>query len=350
MTAFEERFKMNKKYYAIALLICMILLVSSCKKSGAATGGAPRTPYLGGSSGLTINFEEGSPPPEVTDTESFGFNAIIRLKNDGEHKIEKDNVKVNLVGFDPADFGQTFDELKDAEPQDDLDARKRDAEGNIVDGTTTYVTFPKSGGDFIPTKFPGNTPFKFRADVCYNYETLATSKLCILKDMINIRDDSICRPSGTGTAGRTIYSSSGPVQVTNFRQSVIGKDRISFSFDVALSNSVDIFWDRFSAITPSSGFDAACPRDARARREKESNVDVEITEIPNDPIVTNIKCGGLDNSFRGVVKLVNGRRTIVCTADLNPDRLDLEKTMGIILRYNVLDNKETKVLIKHLAD
>ena len=77
---------------------------------------------------------------------------------------------------------------------------------------------------------------------------------------------------------------------------------------------------------------------------------MEITEIPTDPIITNIKCGGLDNSFRGVVKLVNGRRTITCTADLVQDRLDLEKTMGIILRYNVLDNKETKVLIKHLAE
>ena len=34
-------------------------------------------------------------------------------------------------------------------------------EGNIVDGITTYVTFPKSGGDFIPTKFPGNTPQQY---------------------------------------------------------------------------------------------------------------------------------------------------------------------------------------------
>lgn len=339
---------MNKKYYAIALLICMVLLVSACKKSGAATGGAPRTPYLGGTSGLTINFEEGSPPLEVTDTESFGFNAIVRLKNDGEHKVTKDNVKTNLVGFDPADFGQTFDEMKDAEPQDDLDARKRDAEGNIVDGTTTYVTFPKSGDDFKPTKFPGNTPFKFRADVCYNYKTLATSKLCILKDMINIRDDSICRPSGTGTSGRAVYSSSGPVQVQNFRQTVVGKDKISFSFDVVLTGNVDVFWSRDER-TPSSGFDSACPRDAKARREIENNVGVEITEIPADPIFSSLKCAGFDTNA-GVVRMFNNKRTIVCTADLVQDRLDLEKTVGVELKYNVLDNKEIDVLVKHLAE
>ena len=328
----------------------MVLLLSACKRSGAATGGAPRTPFIGGTLGITSNFEADNPPPEVTDDSSFAFNAIIRLKNEGEFPVDRNNIKVNLVGFDPSDFGAVFDDLRDVQPDDTLDSKKRDAEGNILDGTTNFATFPKIGATFVPSQFSGNTEFTFRADVCYYYQTEANTKLCILKDMINIRDDSICRPSGTGTTGRVIYSSSGPVQVTNFRQSVNGKDKISFSFDVVLSNSVDIFWDRFSAITPSSGFDAACPRDARARREKESNVDVEITEIPSDPIVTNIKCGGLDNSFRGVVKLVNGRRTIVCTADLTQDRLDLEKTMGIILRYNVLDNKETKVLIKHLAD
>ena len=341
---------MNKRYCAIVLLLCMILLLAACKRSGTSTGSAPRTPFIGGTLGITSNFETDNPPPEVTDDQSFAFNAIIRLKNEGEFPVDRNNIRVNLVGFDPNDFGAVFDDLRDVQPDDTLDSKKRDAEGNIVDGTTTFATFPKSGATFVPSQFSGNTEFTFRADVCYYYQTEANTKLCILKDMINIRDDSICRPSGVGTTGRTIYSSSGPVQVTNFRQSVVGKDRISFSFDIVLSNSVDIFWDRTSAITPSSGFDAACPRDARARRERESNVDVEITEIPTDPVVTNIKCGGLDNSFRGVVKLVNGRRTIICTADIVQDRLDLEKTMGVILRYNVLDNKETKVLIKHLAD
>ncbi|MBI4452574.1 hypothetical protein HY637_04035 [Candidatus Woesearchaeota archaeon] len=340
---------MNKRYYAIIILICLVLVVSACKKSGASAQGAPRTPYLGGSSGLKIDFEEGSPPPEVTDTESFGFNAIIRLKNDGEHKITKDNAKVNLVGFDPADFGQTFDEMKDSEPQDDLDARRRDSEGNIVDGTTTYVTFPKSGGDFIPTKFPGNTPFKFRADVCYNYETQATSRLCILRDMINIRDDSICKPSGTGTSGRPTYSSSGPVQVQNFRQTVVGKDKISFSFDIVLTGNVDVFWSKDER-TPAGGFDVACPRAARARREIENNVGVEITEIPADPIFANLKCGGLDSDSAGVVRIINNKRTVVCTVDLVEDRLDLEKSVSIRLKYNILDNKEMDVLVKHLAE
>ena len=49
---------MNKKYYAVVMLICLVLLVSACNKSGAATGGAPKTPFIGGTAGVTINFEK----------------------------------------------------------------------------------------------------------------------------------------------------------------------------------------------------------------------------------------------------------------------------------------------------
>ena len=339
---------MNKRYYSIALLVILVLLISSCKKSGASTGTAPRTPFIGGTAGVTITFEKDSPPPEVTDDSSFAFNAIISLKNDGEFKVNKNDMRVNLVGFDPADFGRDFSDLRDVQPQDDLLAKRRDSEGTILDGTTTYATFPRSGDSFVPKKFSGNTEFTFRSDVCYAYRTEANTKLCILRDMINVRDNSICRPSGTGTSGRVIYSSSAPVQVTNFRQSVIGKDKMSFTFDIVLSGNVDIFWSKDKR-TPSSGFDVACPRDPRTRREIENNVGVEITEIAGDPIISNLKCGGLDSDSVGTVRLVNGKRTITCTADLIQDRVDLEKTLGVHLLYNVLDNKETKVLIKHLA-
>lgn len=338
---------MNKRYYAVVLLICLILLISACKRSGASTGGAPRTPFIGGTSGVAINFEKDSPPPEVTDDDSFSFNVILSLKNEGEKKVEKNNIKVNLVGFDPADFGQpSFDTLRDNEPEDTLESKKRDAEGNIVEGNPTFVTFPKGGDVFKPRKFSGNTEFTFRADVCYNYMTEANTKLCILKDMVNVRDDALCKP----TSSRSAFSSSAPVQITNFRQSVVGKDKLMFSFDVVLSGNVDIFWN-IEESKPSS-FDNGCPRDARTRRERENSVGVEITEIPVDPVFQNLKCGGLDNpsSSKGIVKLVGGRRTITCTVELVQDRLDLEKTMGINLFYNVLDNKEKKILVKHLAE
>lgn len=334
---------MNKKYVAIALLVCLILLVSACKQSGAVTG-APRTPFIGGTAGVAINFEKDSPPPEVTDDESFAFEAIVRLKNEGETTVNRNDIRVNLVGFDPADFGKTFSDLRDKQPDDTLESKKIDAEGNIIEGNPTFVTFPSSSDSFIPRKFSGNTEFTFRAEACYLYQTQANTKLCVLKDMINVNDRSLCKPTGS----RSLHASAAPVQITNFRQTVVGKDKLSFSFDIVLSGNVEIFWSK-SDTTPSSNFESACPSAPRTRREMDDQVKIEITEIPVDPIFTNVKCGGLESGFKGIVKLVNGRRTMTCTVELVSDRIDLEKTMGINLMYNVLDNKETKVLIKHLA-
>ena len=89
-----KRGKMDRKYYALILLICAVLLVSACKRSGAAGGGAPKTPFIGGTSGVTINFEKDSPPPEVTDDESFALNVIVRLKNDGEFAVNRNSIRL----------------------------------------------------------------------------------------------------------------------------------------------------------------------------------------------------------------------------------------------------------------
>ena len=335
-----------KRVKVFAILVLLVMIVSACRgNTQASKGTAPRTPFIGGTAGLTIDFETDSPPLEVTDDSSFGFRAILRLKNDGEFRVPKENVRINLIGFDPADFSATQDDIRDQIPQDDLESTRRDAEGNIVDGTTTFAEFPVGDFDFVPQQFSGNTEFTFRAEVCYRYQTRANTKICILRDMINIVEDGLC----LANEGKTIYSSSAPVQVVNFRQSVVGRDKLSFSFDLTLSGNVDIFEDE-SGSTPESGFDAACPKNPRERRQVENNVFVEVNHIPpSDPIITNIRCGGLDSSNLGVVRLVNSRRTITCTADLSSDRLDLEKVIEVKLDYNVLDNRETDVIIKHLA-
>ncbi|MEK6984307.1 MAG: hypothetical protein AABX33_07070 [Nanoarchaeota archaeon] len=341
---------MNKRYIALAILVCLILLVSACNRSGAATGGAPRKPFIGGAGAITMNFEKDSPPPEVTDQGTFPFNVLVRLKNDGEFKVDKENIRLNLIGFDPESFGSSFSALNEVTPEDSLEPKKIDAEGNTVDGATTVAAFPSGGSDqFNARKFIGNTEFTFRVDACYLYGTQSSTKLCVLRDMVNVRDNSICKPNGA----KTIYNSAGPVQVTNFRQTVVGQKRLSFSFDIVLNGNVDIFYTKdtlTSPTTPSTGFDAACPRDPSARRQVENNVAVAIVQIPvEDRVLDSLKCVSLDRGDIGVVKLVNQRRTITCTADIRQERVDLEKDIAINLLYNVLDSKETKVLVKHLA-
>ncbi|MBS3103013.1 hypothetical protein J4458_06250 [Candidatus Woesearchaeota archaeon] len=328
---------MSRKFALIALSLMLLVLIASCQSQGTSSGAAPKTPFLGGSTGLFIEFEKGSPPEEVTDRGTFDFNAIVKLRNDGEFDIRKDKVKVDLIGILPQDFDSSPEDLNDKSPADDLTAKKRDAEGNIVEGITSFVAFPNEAETFnFPGALQGNQEFTFRADVCYLYQTRAVATLCILKDLVNVRDDAICDPSQT----KTMHSSGAPVHAANFKQSVVGKDKIGFSFDITHSSNGIIFKSG-----ASDAPDADCPKGARERRSKEDRVKVTVNTG-----LSNLRCTGLDGGTTGHVTLVSGKRTVTCTQDLDPNRNDFEKPMEITLDYNYNDDKETKVLVKHLID
>src|SRR3989344_5346516 len=280
---------MDKKLIFIALTLSLLVLVSACQRGGSqSVGVAPKTPFLGGSTGLVIEFEKGSPPEEVTDKGTFDFNAIVKLRNDGEFDLTKDKVKVDLIGILPQDFGATPEELNDKNPADDTTSRKRDSEGNIVEGVTTFVTFPNEAETLnFPGTLSGNQEFTFRADVCYLYQTKAVATLCVLRDLINIRDDAICDPSES----KSVFSSGAPMHIANFRQSTLGKDKIGFSFDV-IHRGNGIVYKSGSA----DAADADCPKGASERRSKENRVKITVNTG-----LSGLRCSGLDGETTGHV-------------------------------------------------
>lgn len=329
---------MNRKFIFIALSLSLLVLISACGRGGGtgSIGGAPTTPFLGGSTGLVIEFEDGSPPEEITDRGTFDFNVIVKLRNDGEFDILNNKVKVDLIGIFPQDFNALPEDLNDKSPFDDLTARKRDSEGNIIEGITSFVSFPSDTEAFnFPGVLSGNQEFTFRADVCYLYQTKGVATLCVLRDLVNIRDNSICDPSES----KPVFSSGAPVQVANFRQSTLGKDKIGFSFEIVHRGNGAIY-KAGSADAP----DASCPKGSSERRSKENRVKVTVNTG-----LSGLRCSGFEGGSTGHVILVSGKRSITCTQDLDPGRNDFEKPIDIILDYNYNDDKETKILVKHLS-
>jgi len=326
-----------KQFIYLASSIILLIVIAGCGGGGGGetSGSAPTTPFLGGTNGLKIEFLTGEPPDEVTDGGQFDFQAIVSLKNEGEFDLKRDQVKVSLVGILPEDFGTSYDALTDKNPEDDLSPKIRDSEGNILNAIVTDVTFPDTDSFFnFDGEIAGNIASLFRAEVCYKYQTKAASRICVLRDLINLDTDDICDPSET----KQIFSSSSPLQVTSFKQTVSSVDMISFSFDVVHSGSGDVFKEGDS--TSSAG---DCPRDFREKKNKENRVLVTVNTG-----LSNLRCSGLDGDTTGFINIHDGRRTVTCRQPLDSGRNDFETNVDITLDFNYLDFTETEVLVKHL--
>lgn len=324
---------MDKKIMFAILTIGLFLIVSCAGEQKGAF-----TPFLGGTTGIFIEFAEGSPPDEVTDKSSFDFDVLVSLRNDGEYDIDKEDIKVNLYGIRPEDFGSSLDELTNQHPEDDLTGRGRDTEGNIIEGVPIYVKFPPGEEEqlnYVSELVGDRKQFIFRANICYKYQTIGMAQYCVLRDLINVRENAVCDP----TQAKTIFSSGAPVQLTNFRQSVAGKDKISFSFDIVHRGNGYIF-EYGDADSPA----ATCPSDPGPRRRNEDRVYITV-----DPGMGSISCSGLEGNS-GFVKLSNGMRAVFCTISLSPDRSDFEKELKVTLDYNYEDDRDRVVLVKHLME
>ncbi|MBU90484.1 hypothetical protein CMO94_02985 [Candidatus Woesearchaeota archaeon] len=340
----------EKTHILLLFSVILLLFIAGCEGGGDVTSGAPTTPFLGGSEGLVVGFLEGNPPEEVTDGDTFPFQAVVSLKNMGEYDVETTDAKISLSGFfaplfqsdSPADFDVA--DLIDKPLPDILKGRQRDSEGNIIESVEMILTFPTDTKSFqFKGRLEGNTIFDgtFRADVCYKYQTKVVSEICVLANQIDVANDAVCEPNGP----KAVFSSGSPLQVTSFKQSVVGKDSIQLSFDVAHSSSGNVF-------DPTTVAD--CPKTPTERRTKEDKVKVTIdTGLTAD----KLRCVGLANvadattsKQEGVVKLVNGKRTITCTQDLDTGRTDFKKSADITLDFNYLSSTDERILVKHLID
>ena len=327
----------------VVLSVISLFLIAGCAGGGGdIVSGAPTTPFLGGTQGLEIGFLEGSPPAEVTDGDSFDFQALVSLKNEGEHEFGADtDMKVSLIGFSPNDFRSVATDFLDSDlidisPTDIPTPKQRDSEGNIIEPVETFITFPKEGANFkFKEPIAGNTVFIFRADVCYKYQTKAVSEICVLANQIDVADNALCDPSEV----KNIFSSGSPIRVTSFRESVVGQDKVQLSFDVEHSGSGDVF---------DPTVDANCPKDATNKRNNEDKVKVTVKTALTDD---KLDCVGLTDTATdssGIIKLVNGKRTITCTQELDSGRPDFRKTVDITLDFNYLDSADREVLVKHV--
>ena len=308
---------------AIILLMIGLFVLVGCGEETVVTSGK-ETPFVGGTTGLLIDLLDDSPPVEVTDGGNYPFDVVVKLENAGETLAVIEDVVVELSGVDPTEFGLTSEDMI-KNPDEDLEATRKDSEGNKIKGTLTYVTFP---GFNYGGSLSGNTPFTFRADVCYKYGTIANAKLCVLADLIDPDENAICKANGK----KTIHNSGSPVQVTSFEENVRGTNKVAFTFEIGHRGNGRIYKQ-----------DTECSGDLRTDENK--------VMVSVNTGLAGLKCSGLTDGtdVEGHVNLFDSKRTITCTQDIDTTA-DLEKVVKITMDYDYEEDTSTKVIVKHLID
>src|SRR3989338_1424408 len=206
------------KKYIFAISVLLIFLAGCAGKEPKTT--PQKEPFIGGTIGLLISFSEDAPPKEVYDLGGFPFDVDVKLVNDGERFVAKEDCEVKLSGIEPGEFGKTASDMK-KNPDADLAEKKKDAEGGVIKGAESHVTFSNLN---YAGALSCNTPFNIRADVCYKYRTTANAKLCVKENLLDAANKDVCLVN----EDKKTFNSGAPVQVSEFRESAIGSDKVSF--------------------------------------------------------------------------------------------------------------------------
>lgn len=295
-------------------------MLAACQKE---TNQGLSTPFIGGLSGFSVGFQADAPPKEVYDGGRFPFAVVVKIQNIGEFLVPKDKVKVSLSGIDPVEFGLNPNDLIKS-PGDDMLPRRKDAGGNILESNPFFLEFKNL--NHVRRITGSALDFPLRAEVCYNYGTIATSKLCSRKNVLNPTPGGIC----TINEEKKVANSGAPVQIVSLQESTRAQDKVAFTFKIQHVGT-GFLYRKLTGCEKSS------------IRATEQKVFVNVREP-----ASGVECVGLSSNSvpnQGEVTLFDGSNTVTCTMTLQRPG-DFEFPVTIDLNYDYEDTTETNLLVK----
>jgi hypothetical protein len=312
-----------KKLMILILSLVTIFVLSGCNDNNQT--GLKTSPYLGGTTGITIDFAAGSPPEEVYDGGAYNFDISVILQNKGEFEVPQSDVNVKISGILASEFDTTESALS-KNPSEDLFATEKNSEGDVIQGAPVYVEFTDLKHI---NELKGNQVYPIRADVCFNYETNAVATVCILEDNLDLTGTNVCENKGV----KNVFNSGAPVQVVNFRQEPSGKDKVRYHFSVRHAGTGEIFKSK-----------TTCDKSVKT---DENKVWVEVTSNMGG----TLKCSGLSDGTdtTGYIRLYGGEFIVMCSHEV-ATTTDYESTLNINLKYDYEIEKTSTLLVKHAAD
>ena len=310
------------KKYIFALVVISMLFLTGCGEGGEDSLTAGGAPFLGGTSGISLNFEN-SPPAEVFDGGDFPFDIVVKLKNNGEWDVDNEKVKVKISGIRAEQFGLAESDLSKNSPEDLL-KMQTDPTGNLLDSPPVLVEFNNLNHREAITG--AELTYPIRADVCYNYGTLAVTQLCVRENILNPQAGGIC----TINEAKTMYNSGAPIQVTSLTESARSSDKVGFSFTITHSGTGNIYEQ-----------DTLCNKESKSFEDR--------LYVSVDAGIPGLICSGLSEGTEGFVKMFGDTKTISCTLTI-PNPGDYELPVRIELGYDYESSTSTQILVKHAGE
>jgi hypothetical protein len=321
---------MNHRRIILFLVLASLLLLPACKPKAPSVD--TTTPFIGGANGLLASFIEGAPPEYVFDNGNYPFGISVKLENVGEDAVEVTDAYVEIEGINPIDFGKASQaDLKRNIPNR-LEAAKKNFDGTIIPGGQTVVEFGELR--YLPD-LHGNTAAKIRANVCYDYRTSTSTKICVKGDLLrDVEGGDICKVA----EDKDPQNSGGPIHITKLREAPIGTEKIQVTFEVAhIGDPLDGF---FAVDAPEC--------DPSITNPDRNMVFINVISDVNGRVP---KCDGLQEASpdgsSGYITLFEGApRIVTCSIDISGIESTFEDLFEVDLEYKYLQSIQRDLIVR----
>jgi hypothetical protein len=296
---------LNKFFFLFLFIMSLssLLFLSGCSGGSSSEIGG----FLGGTKGLLLGVEDGAPPREILDAGAGAFPVVISLANVGETSVgpgtDSPLVFVRLAGIDYNSFGLTNQSaIKVLDEK--LEPARRNFDGTTLNGDTTFISFDNLAyGPDVAT----NVPLTLRIELCYDYESYASTTFCMKSDILKHWDDnSVCNIVGS----RPVGNSGSPLHITSVDEKAVNDNTVQINFVIEhVGNGAFFYRSSYSSPSDLCFFG-------------ESNPNIDKFEIFFEPVqkgTYDIKCPRLDNQssssegIHGVIKMIgNAPITVSC--------------------------------------
>jgi len=309
----------NKRILLGLFVSSMIFLMGCAQQDDLAKG-----PFIGGTDGLDFGFVAGEPPASVFDNNQEDFDITINVENVGEFNIPSNSVIATLGGIDSRDFGISSPNRILKTP---LNGKTKSDKGEVFRGDQDELRYEnaKYKPDLV-----ADFSTQIRADVCYLYQTRATTKACLKKKASSREVTDFCQVNNDNIK---VENSAAPVQIRGVAERSAGTNEVQLTFVVENVGSGKVY--------PKNTFSSECIR----KEDKEDKLEIEVRTGSGRH---GVKCSQLGNSNKGEIRLsTDKQKQIRCRISTSgaPENA-VEEPINIIINYFYRDAISTPLTIE----